>query len=194
MKKVLSVLMVLGLVTAGAHVALGQGSDATGPKPGGVIVDTVTSIATVQAINVEKRVVTLKFDDGSAQAYKLGPEVKNFDQLKVGDKVKSTYVRSVALFVRKADDAPFAGEIKTVEVAPKGAKPGVITTEVREVTAKVESVNYPERTVVLRGPEGNLAMYAVDGSVRNFENVKVGDDLVLRVTDAVAIVVEPASQ
>ena len=198
MKKALVAVMVLGLVVLFGHAVMAQDSGVAavgkmaGQKPGGFVVQSVSSTATVEAINAKERIVTLKFADGSAKPYKLGPEVRNFDQIKQGDKVKATYLESVALFVRKADDKPFAGDVQTVQVAPKGAKPGIITTNTFEVAAKVTAIDHKKRTVSLKGPEGNVLSYKVDKSVKRFKDVKVGDDLVLRVNQAVAIAVEPA--
>lgn len=196
MKKAVSVVMVLALVVVFAHVALGQDSDAAaqpvGPMPGGVVANEVTSTAIVMEINAEQRVVTLKFADRSAKAYKLGPEVRNFDQLKVGDQVRTTLVESVALFIRKPSEEPFAGQVQTVQVAAKGAKPGVITTDTSEIRGTVEAIDYAARTVTLKGPGGNMAICNVDESVKNFKNVSLGDEIVLRVTNAMALVVEKA--
>jgi hypothetical protein len=137
--------------------------------------------------------VTLKFADGRMQVLKLGPEVRNFDQIAVGDQVKATYAESVAIAVRKSDEKPSAAAVQTVKVAPKGAKPGVIVTDTIEVTAKVEAIDYTKRTVALKGPEGNVRTFSVDKSVKKFKDVKVGDDVVVRVTQAIAIVVEKAN-
>ena len=198
MKKAVSVVVGLALVVLLAHIALAQGADpnvkaASELKPGGFAVEAVSSTATVDAIDAATRMVTLKFADGTTQAYKAGPEVRNFDQVSVGDQVKTTYVESVALFVRKSNEKPFAGEAQTVQLAPKGAKPGVIVTNTAEITATAEAIDYAKRTVTLKGPRGNSVTYAVDESVTNFKNVKVGDELVLRVTEATAIVVEKAN-
>jgi hypothetical protein len=156
------------------------------------VVQSVSGTATVDAIDKEKRMVTLKFADGKTQSLKLGPEVRNFDQIAVGDQVKATYAESVAIAVRKSDEKPTAATTQTVQVAPKGAKPGVIVTDTSEITAKVEAIDYTKRTVALKGPEGNVRTFSVDKSVQKFKNVKVGDEVVVRVTEALAIVVEKA--
>ncbi len=46
------------------------------------------------------------------------------------------------------------------------------------------------RAVVLKGPEGNMRIFAVDKSVKDFKKVKVGDEVVLRVPEATAMSVE----
>lgn len=195
MKKAVLMVMVLALVFAGAQTALAQGTDTKAAKkqaskPGGIVVDAITTTATVNAIDAEKRLVTLKLPDGRTQAYKLGPEVKNFDQIKVGDQVKATFIESVALFVRKSGEKPSASEVQTVEVAPKGAKPGVVVTDTVEITAKVEGIDYTKRTVTLKGPQGNVRTIAVDKSVKRLRDVKKGDEVVARITEAVALYVE----
>jgi len=201
MNKAVSVVMVLAVVVLFTHLAMAQGVDAgavaakkPGSKPGGIVVDAVSATATVQAVDAAARTVTLKLPDGTAQEYKVDKAVRNLDQVKVGDQVKVTYVESVALFVRKSSEKPSAGEVQTVQVAPKGAKPGFITTQTREITATAEQIDYAKRTVTLKGPMGNLVTYKVDKGVKRFKNVKAGDELVLRVTEAMAIVVEPAKQ
>jgi hypothetical protein len=195
MRKVAAVVMVVALVVLFGQAARAQGADtpANEPKPGGVVVDAVSSTATVDAIDAATRVVTLKFPDGSSKTLKAGPEVRNFDQVRVGDQVKTTYLESVALFVRKSNEKPFPGQVETVQLAPKGAKPGAIVTKTTEITATAEAIDYGKRTVTLKGSRGNLVTYAVDESVENFNNVKVGDELVLRVTEAMAIIVEKAN-
>jgi len=197
MKKVLSAVLVLALVLVFAQFTLAQETDTKAKtakkqaqKPGAIVVETISATATVDAVDAAKRKVTLKFADGKTQTLKLGPEVKNFDQIKVGDQVKTTFAESVAVFVRKSDEKPSADEIQTIQVAPKGAKPGVVMTDTFEVTAKVEAIDYTKRTVTLKGPEGNLKTFPVDKSVKKFKNVKVGDEVVVRVTDAMAITVE----
>ena len=77
-----------------------------------------------------------------------------------------------------------------VEVAPRGAKPGVADVEIRVVTAKVEAIDLQKRTVTLRGPQGNAVTLKVDEQVKKFDQVKVGDEVVVRHTEAVAITVQ----
>ena len=154
------------------------------------MVEAVTASATVTAIDAAARTLTLKLPDGTTRAYKVDQAVRNFDQIKVGDQLKVTYAESVAIFVRKSSEQPAPGEVSTVQVAPKGAKPGIIMTDTSEIIAKAEAIDYKKRTITLKGPEGNLATFKVDKSVKRFKNVKVGDDLVIRVTNAVVIVVE----
>jgi hypothetical protein len=58
------------------------------------------------------------------------------------------------------------------------------------VTVKMEAVDPQKRTVTLRGPQGNVVTLKVDEQVKKLEQVKVGDEMVVRHTEAVAIAVQ----
>jgi hypothetical protein len=198
MKRLLSLAVAFALVVMCGHFVWAGGQEMQtskaankqGKMPGAVMVEAVTASATVTAIDAAARTLTLKLPDGTTRSYKVDQAVKNFDQIKVGDQVKATYAESVAIFVRKSSEQPAAGEVSTVQVAPKGAKPGIIMTDTSEIIAKAEAIDYKKRTITLKGPEGNLATFKVDKSVKRFKNVRVGDDLVIRVTNAMVIAVE----
>jgi len=159
-------------------------------RPGVVRTDVTMATGIVEAVDPDKRTVTLKGPRGVV-VLKVGPEVKNLDQVKVGDKVKAKYLESVALFVRKSDAPPDATQVQAVQVAPKGQKPMAAAVDVVEVTAHVEKIDYQKRLITLRGPEGNVRTLKVDDRVKRLNEVKVGDDLVLRMTQAIAIGIAP---
>ena len=202
MKRVLSVVLAVMLMVAFAQIAAAQeqkaavsaemkgASKEAGGRPGAVVAGTATVTATIDAIDAATRKVTLKYPDGKMQTITCGPEVRNFDQMKVGDLVKTTYAQSVAIWVRKATEKPAAAEVQTVKVAPKGDMPHATLTKTTEITATVEGIDYKKRTVTLKGPEGNVTTYPVDKRVKRLKEVKVGDEVVLRVTEAFAIKVE----
>jgi hypothetical protein len=192
MKKfsVMCLVVVLALTVASFAFAGGNAEPKAVAKPVGVAVVDVTKVtATVESIDYAKRLVTLKGPEGNMVTFKAGEAVRNLDQVKVGDKVVAVYMESVAVFVRRTTDPPTAGETDMVGVAPKGAKPGVVMVQTAEVTAKVEAIDLKARTVTLIGPEGKTMKVKVDKSVKGLDKLKKGDDIVLRVTDALAITV-----
>lgn len=198
MKKMLSVVVGACLLVACASFAFGAEQMATMAKkqagePGAIAVMAATATATVQAVDSAKRTVTLKMPDGTVKTFKLGKEVRNFDQIKVGDQVKTTYVDELTVFLRKADVPPSAEEVTNVMLAPKGAKPGVIVANTTQMSAKITAVDARKRTVTLMGPEGKSKTLMVAKTV-NLKGVKKGDDVVVRYTEALAILVEKPQQ
>ena len=63
-----------------------------------------------------------------------------------------------------------------------------------EVRAMVVELDKAGRLVTLRGPKGGLATVHVPASVQNFEQVQLGDTLMIRYTAAVVARLEPASK
>jgi hypothetical protein len=161
-------------------------------KPGAVVAEGVSITATVEAIDYDKRTVDLKGPKGNVVRLKVGPQAKNFNQVKVGDRVRARYYDTTAIYVRKPTDPPFAEETKTVQVAPPGGKPGAVAVDTTEMTARVEDIDYKKRTVTLRGPQQKTATVKVDKSAKRFDEVKKGDEIVIRHTEAIAIDVKPA--
>jgi hypothetical protein len=161
-------------------------------RPAAVVAEGASITATVEAIDYDKRTVDLKGPKGRVVTLKVGPEAKNFNQVKVGDRVTAKYFESTAIAVRKAGEPPFAEETKAVQRAAPGGKPGAVAVETTEMTAKVEDIDYKARTVTLRGPQQKTATIKVDKSVKRFNEVKKGDEIVIRHTEALAIDVKPA--
>jgi hypothetical protein len=163
---------------------------ATTSKPGAVVVEQITHTATVVKIDSAKRVVTLKKEDGSMQSYVLGDDVKNFNQIKVGDVVNSSVIESVAVFVRKSNEQPDATVSKSISVAPKGDKPGIVMTDTFEVVARVTAIDLDKGLITINSADGATKTFPIDKSVKNFKNIKAGDDVILNVTVAMIIAVE----
>ena len=176
-----------------AFVGYAQESDTKAKaKPdaeGAIEVGAITATSKVTAVDPAKRTVTLTNEAGETNTYTLGKNVRNFDQIKVGDEVKATLLESVAVTVSKSSAPPNAGERDMVAVAPKGAMPGVIMAKTRQITAKIVSVDPQARTVTVEGPAGGTPTIKAGPKV-NLDELQKGDDVTLRVTDALALRVE----
>jgi hypothetical protein len=59
-----------------------------------------------------------------------------------------------------------------------------------EVRAKVVELDMARRQAVLAGPAGNIALVDVPAEVKNFDQVRAGDEVVVRYTMAVAAKLE----
>jgi hypothetical protein len=64
---------------------------------------------------------------------------------------------------------------------------GVERRQMVTVRAKVVDVDHDKRLVTLRGPKGNTETYEVDEAVKNFPQVRKGDEVVAKYYQAVAI-------
>jgi hypothetical protein len=159
-------------------------------KPGGMVEDVVEVTATVEAVDHKSRHLTVKGPRGRVVSVKVPDTVKNFDQIKRGDKIVLELMEAVAVYVDKAQGSPEAETVGAVELAPKGAKPGMAAVETTRLTATVESVDLANRTVVLRVPEGNTVELPVHADVKRLDEIQKGDQIVVEFTEAMAIEVQ----
>jgi hypothetical protein len=167
-------------------VAQDKESGANDAKPGKVVVEVVKLTGTVKAVDPQNKTVTVEGSGGRTVTVNA-ENARNLDQVKVGDKVNLRFTEELALFVRKSDAPPSATQTDMVALAPKGEKPAGLMARTVELTGTVESIDAKKRTVAVKGPEGNVRTFHVDKTVKNFNQIKKGDQIVLRVTQAVAL-------
>lgn len=196
MKRTFAFGIMLAVILAFASLGFAQKGAAEKPcdadKPPALVnVNIVKAKAVVVDIDKENRIISLQGPRGNVLITKAGDEIRNFDQINKGDEVNVSYYDAVAIMVSKGKKTvPEEESLDVVEVAPKGAKPAGTTVSIKELTASVQKINYKKRTITLKGPEGNVATFNVDPSVKDFKKVKKGDNITIRHTEVLAISVD----
>ena len=169
------------------------GATITSNQPGKVaMAETVKASALVTAIDKATRTVTLKTAGGKSFDVACGDEVRNFDQLKVGDEVAVEYVRGLTMELKKGGGAREKTEMTDAVRAMPGQKPGGAVGRQVTVLADVIDVNPKNKTITLKGPKGNI----VELDVKNpdhFKVVKKGDQVEVVYVEALAVAVVPAA-
>jgi hypothetical protein len=163
-------------------------------QPGKVgIAQAVDVTATISAIDAAKREITLKGPDGKDTTVVAGPEVKNFSQLKVGDKVDIQYVEALVLELKKGGGLPVA---RTDTETMKSAKPGETPSAKgsRKVTVVGDVINLDPATqmVTLKGPQRTADLKVRDK--KQFDLIQKGDQIEATYTEALAIAVKPSAK
>ena len=164
-------------------------------EPGkGVIARTIELTVQVVAIDRPTRKVTLKGPEGKVAEVVAGSEVRNFDQIRIGDRVVVRYIEALSLELRKATTGgPDITATGAVARARAGERPGGAVAGQVTAVADVIAVDPANMVITLRGPRGNI----VDLRVQNpdhFKVVKVGDRVDVTYTEALALSVEPAGK
>lgn len=160
-------------------------------KGGVEVIDTFTTTAKVTAIDLNTRKLTLTTPDGKRTTFKAGPDVVNFNQIQIGDQVKITATEDLVVFIRMSGAPPSVGEAGVVALAPVGAKPGMLMADTVEVTVKIIAIDLKSRKVTLQFADGSTKKFKV-GKKADLSSVKPGDDVTVRVTEAIAILVVKA--
>jgi Cu/Ag efflux protein CusF len=154
--------------------------------------DSVKVTATVEAIDLPNRIVTLKDKDGVVTDLQVGKEVRNLAQVKKGDQVVAIYREAVAYEVLKAGTAmPSSDESVVADRAKLGDKPAADVTKVQTLTSEITAIDKKASEVTLKVPEGHQVTVKVKDP-KKLDGVSVGDLVQLTYTRAVAIAVKPA--
>jgi ribosomal 50S subunit-recycling heat shock protein len=161
-----------------------------GGKPSIEKTRLVTVTATVEAVDPARRTLTLKGADGKVVTVKVGDQVKNLNQVKVGDQVVAKYYEALAIRVSKAGQTGASVEESEAKAKP-GQKPAGAIVQATTITAVVKEINREDSTVTLQGPEGNFRTIKVRDP-KNLKNVDVGDHVTITYTEALAISVQKA--
>jgi Cu/Ag efflux protein CusF len=170
------VVAYLGIAIASAQQPVQQAGD-------------VSKTATITAIDHTNRVVTLKDDKGNVEDIACGPEVKRFDELKVGDTVTFSYHAAVVYEIAKPGAAGASTPDSTSAVRGQGPKPSGAYTRQQKVTVTVEAIDPAVPSITVRAPNGNSLSAQVKDK-KNIEGVKVGDKIDITYTQAMMITVE----
>jgi hypothetical protein len=193
MRKLTVIAVAVFSISSGAALAQ-TGGTVVASEPGKVaIADTVRAAATVEAIDKANRLVTLKGAEGNSFVVQAGPEVKNFDQIKVGDQVVVRYSEALVLQLKKGG----GGVRERVEseggaTAKPGQKPGAVVGRKVTVVADVIGVDAAKQSIRVKGPKRTVDLKVRDPN--QFKLIKVGDQIEATYTEAVAVAVEPAAK
>jgi Cu/Ag efflux protein CusF len=155
-------------------------------EAGGVLEESFTAHATVRGVDKSTRKVTLESEDGTKASFTAPPEMRNIDQLKVGDRVKATIAQRIVISVNSGSAAPSEAHAAMVARAPKGAKPGAIVAESFEVVSTVKAIDSAARRATLQFSDGSTKSVPVRADV-DLGKYKVGDTVVIRVTEQLSV-------
>jgi len=164
----------------------------------------VTLNATVQAIDVENKVIDVIGPLGNIVQIQTPPEV--IGTIKVNERITISYSDQVAMALRKVQgppvnkDSSIAGDeeagmnmdpaTEAEQTFEQATPSGVAELDLIELTAPVTKIDYANRIVTLTGPKGDLHVVRVDASVPGLNAIKPGDKVVVELTRAVAVSVK----
>ena len=159
---------------------------ASEPKPIVERSKIMSDTATVEAVDVATRQLTLKGSDGRIATFDVDEQVKNLPQVQVGDHVVVDYIEGFALYIVKPSRAPRVEVEQASDVAKPGEKPSIAGTHRITVVAVVEEIDENAPSVTLRGPSG----HPLEIKVRDpddLKKVRIGETVQITYTQALAV-------
>lgn len=184
-------LLIVTLLTTMLWTSVAVFADEGSDKPVILAEDTAVGVATVVAIDAATRKITLKDTDGEEIIFTAGPEVRNFDQVKRGDRVIVSYHEGFALaFGPKGSGLRERVETVDVDRAKLGEKPGVMITDSIAAVGTVMAIDAAHRKVTLKGAKHTVVLEASEDV--DLSEVNVGDEVEALYIKSYAVNVIPA--
>jgi hypothetical protein len=191
MKKIIaSLVVVLAAVATQAQAPAGQGvveMKASGVPGKATATRRAQATATIKAIDLATRKVTLQNKAGDTQTITAGPEVKRLAEFAVGDTIQVEAEQDLVLEYQSAGTATVApAAVALADRAPASQAPEGVMAAGVQATVTVTAIDMPNRMVVFQGPGGTLYQVKAGPEVK-LEKLKVGDHLLATYVEAVAI-------
>jgi Cu/Ag efflux protein CusF len=152
--------------------------------------ESVETTTTIEAIDHSARLVTLRGKSGELETIYAGPEVKRFDELKVGDKVTFRYYESIAYQIRKPGQpgaTPGVGEPTITRGT--GPKPGATVAQQATATVVIKAIDAKVPSVTVQTDDGRTMSLKV-ADKKNLEGLKAGDKVEVTYTQAFVVSVK----
>lgn len=173
------------IAAAATPMAIAQSTD----TEGAAVEETIETNAVVRSVNAETRQVELELEDGRVTTIVAGDEVRNFDQIEPGDKVKAVHTRAVAAALSEATETGPAEAAIAEARAAEGDKPAGLVASA--VGATVEFLSYDSDThvVTFNGADGMQRSLEIQtDEMRAFaETLSEGDKVDVVFVEALAI-------
>lgn len=165
--------------------------EASATEPGVLVADAAVTVATVVAVDATTRDITLAGSEGDEWTFTAGPEVRNFAQIKRGDRVIASYYAGFALALGPKDGGIKARyDSLSGSRAKPGEKPAAMITRTTEAKGVVKAVDTEKRLVTLQGVENTIVLRA--STDVDIAQVKVDDEVEALYVESYAIDVLPA--
>jgi hypothetical protein len=175
--------------------AMAQEAAAKKPKATYSKKDVKTVKATVKSIDVPTRHVVLTTADGKDHEFTVGKQARNLPQVKVGDEVIVQYQEALAVEVNEADPTkplPQPTEAMATDRSEAGKKPEGVIARTVTLNGTVEAVDMDKKIATIKGSGGNTVEVKMQHPER-WQNVKVGDTITAKYSEALALSVQPAA-
>lgn len=193
----LSAILLAAAAHGGAETATkpATGPDASQPSMQREAVEEAS--ATVVSVDASTRVIQLKGEDGRTGAFTAGPEVRNFAQIRTGDKVIVSYYRGITAQVLPPGSAA-SKEVNQIDLGARnqpGSKPGAGLGSAIRGTVVVQKIDTKGNLLTVLKPDGTSRTVPIESEQgRAFiKKLKKGDKVDVVYAEALAVEVRPQS-
>ena len=145
--------------------------------------------ASVESLDLESRLATLKGPAGNLVTIEVGEGVERLDEIEIGDVVTADYYTYLLAEFRdptpEEEEEPFVILAESGK-APEGFPPGAAVGAVVRAVVTVEMINESTSEVTIKGPRGKYLTVPVE-DLSLLKELKVGEVGVLTYAEALAL-------
>jgi hypothetical protein len=184
--------LALGLALALPSTGLSaDGTPAAPKKPTPAVGDEIllTLTATIEALNLETREITVKGPAGNVYTFPVDPAVTRLAEFKVGDSIVLDYYASLAAELREPTAAEKAEPLAVMKDAGKGdasSAPKAGAYRIIRAVVTIEGLDRSTGTATVKGPRGNYVVIQVRDPAM-LPKLRIGDTVVAAYTEAFAV-------
>lgn len=161
--------------------------------PNAVVVDAAMTDTIFQlyegiVTKIDKKTRTIFFQNNEGESkFVAGPEIKNFDQIKQGDRLNVSYELAVAieLIKTKSDGVRSKTETSSEATSRAGEKPTRTITNTTTIIADIVAVDRLKKLVSVKGPSGKITVVTVKNP-QLLADANVGEQVKVIYFDAMA--------
>lgn len=189
---ILKISLALATSVAFSSTIFAQSSaNSAGSKPmviDAAVVDNSYLLYEGNVLKTDKKTRTITFKNNEGESkFVAGPEIKNFDQIKKGDRLSVTYQLAVAieLIKTKSDGVRSKVETNTVTTSKANEKPAETISNKTTIIADIVEVNREKKLVSVKGPSGKITTVTVKNPAL-LADINVGEQVKVIYYDAMA--------
>lgn len=157
--------------------------------PGSEMIETTTFKATVTGIDATKRKVTLVTKESKKLNFTAGPEIRNFNQIEIGDQLTVSLTEKIIIRMAKPGENIDDKAYGTVNLPAVGSKPSLRMSDTFQSSATVTDINTKRRKVTLQYVDGSTKKYSVRDDL-NLAERKIGEKVLIRSNEVYEITLE----
>jgi len=148
--------------------------------------------ATVEAVDMTRRSVTIRTEAGAMRTVYASADVKRLAEVKPGDIITATYYDNI-IIRKKAASEPEVDTFHQLDTPGEGALPSATSGAQLTITATIETIDVATPSISLRGPRGWTYASRVQDR-KALDQVAVGDRVDVTWTEATLVSVAPAGK
>lgn len=186
-------LMIICFAVGSINLYSQQNDEGLPPKE---LWSQITIQASIEAIDLESREVTLKGPQGNLVTVEVDNRVKRLSEFRVGDVVTAEYWTYLKAEFREPTSEERNNPLVVLAEggrAPEGMPPSAAVGAVVKAVVIVDLINRTEGQVTIRGPRGKYMTFQVaDQNV--IKKLKVRDEVILTYAEALALSLEKVEE